>query len=91
MKSFPDVWEALTDSPEEAATMRLRADVMVALSDTIKGWKVTQAAAANRLGVSQPRLNDMLRGRIDKFSLDALLTLAARAGLSVRLQVGAAA
>jgi predicted XRE-type DNA-binding protein len=53
---------------------------MIAISEAVAAWDVTQVEAARRLGVTQPRLNDLLRGRIDKFSIDALLELAVRAG-----------
>ena len=58
---------------------------------SVRGWKVTQAVAARRLGVTQPRLNDLLRGKIDRFSLDTLIDLATRAGLSVRIDIAQAA
>ena len=90
-KTFANVWDALSDSPEEAATMKIRSDVMIAITDTIQGWDTTQARAASRLGVTQPRLNDLLQGRINKFSLDTLLTLAARAGLKVKINLRRAA
>jgi len=54
-KTFANVWDALSDSPEEAATMKIRSDVMIAIHDTISAWDTTQAQAANRLGVTQPR------------------------------------
>ena len=90
-KTFANVWDALSDSPEEAATMKIRSDVMMAITDTISAWDTTQARAASRLGVTQPRLNDLLQGKISKFSLDALLTLAARAGLKVKVNIRRAA
>ena len=90
-KTFANVWDALSDSPEEATTMKIRSDVMIAITDTVQGWDTTQARAASRLGVTQPRLNDLLQGRINKFSLDALLTLAARAGLKVKINIRRAA
>jgi predicted XRE-type DNA-binding protein len=88
---FASVWDALEDSPADAANMRLRAELLTVLRETIAGWRLTQAAAARRLGVTQPRLNDLLRGRLDKFSLDALVLLAAKSGLAVRLEIAAAA
>ncbi len=88
---FTNVWDALEDTPAEAANMTMRSDLLIALQGRIGGWKVTQAAAARRLQITQPRLNDLLRGRIDKFSLDALIELAGRADLRVRLQIGKAA
>jgi predicted XRE-type DNA-binding protein len=84
---FGSVWEALESQPSEAANMKARSDVMIALHDTINKWKVTQAVAAKRLGITQPRLNDLVRGRINKFSLDALMNLAGQAGLTVRVKV----
>jgi predicted XRE-type DNA-binding protein len=91
MQRFENVWDAVEDTPEQAANLRLRSELMVALSDEIAGWDATQAAAARRLGITQPRLNDLLRGRISKFSLDALIALAERAGFSVRLDLSRAA
>jgi len=90
VKTFANVWDALGDNPA-AATMTMRSNVMAALTDTVRAWNLTQAKAARRLGITQPRLNDLLRGRIDKFSLDTLLTLATRAGLKVKIDVRKAA
>jgi predicted XRE-type DNA-binding protein len=84
---FKSVWDAIETSPVEAAAMKARADLMIAVREIVDGWNVTQAVAAKRLGLTQPRVNDLLRGRIDKFSLDALVNLAERAGLSVRMKV----
>ncbi len=88
---FDSVWDALEDSAEQAANMRLRSELMIALRAQVDAWNTTQAKAAKRLRITQPRLNDLLRGRIDKFSLDALVGLAEQAGLDVRLKVRAAA
>lgn len=88
---FDSVWDALEDTPAEAANMRLRSELMIAIREAVAGWGVTQAAAARRLEVTQPRLNDLLRGRINNFSVDALVLLAARAGLAVRVQIEHAA
>ena len=90
-RRFKSVWDAIERPAAAAASMKARADVMIAVRDVIDKWQVTQAEAAKRLGISQPRLNDLVRGRIDKFSLDALMDLAARAGLSVRVKVVRAA
>jgi predicted XRE-type DNA-binding protein len=88
---FESVWDALEDTPTEAENMRLRSSLMIAISETVSGWRVTQTEAARRLGVTQPRLNDLLRGRVGKFSLDSLVALAARAGLAVHLEITLAA
>ena len=90
-RTFTNVWEALENDPEQAANMTMRSNVMIAINDTVRGWNTTQAAAARRLGITQPRLNDLLHGRITKFSLDTLLTLATRAGLKVKIDVRSAA
>jgi len=86
-KRFASVWDALERSPVEAANMKARSGLMIAIQQAAGGWNLTQAQAAKRLGVTQPRLNDLLRGRINKFSLDALLVLATNAGLTVEWRV----
>jgi predicted XRE-type DNA-binding protein len=88
-KTFADVFDALADTPHEAANLRARADLMDALSALIarEGW--TQSEAARRCGVTQPRMNDMLRGRISRFSLDALVNMAAGCGHEVRIELAA--
>ena len=90
-QTFANVWDAIADSPEEAATMTMRSNVMIAITYQVRAWKTTQAQAARRLGITQPRLNDLLNGKINKFSLDALMTLATRAGLKVKIDVRSAA
>ena len=87
VQTFASVWEALEETPGEAANMRLRSELAIAVRGAVEGWQVTQAQAASRLGVTQPRLNDLLRGRIGRFSLDALVGLAERAGLAVRMEI----
>ena len=87
IQTFENVWDALEDTPEDAANMTLRSDLMIAVSGAVNGWHLTQTQAAARLGVTQPRLNDLLRGRINRFSLDALIGLAKRAGLTVHMEI----
>jgi predicted XRE-type DNA-binding protein len=67
---------------------KARADLMIAIHKTVLKWNTTQALAAKRLGLTQPRLNDLLKGRINKFSLDALVNHATEAGLDVKVKVG---
>lgn len=88
VQSFASVWDALEEMPEAGAHMRLRSELAIVVRNAVEGWGLTQAEAARRLGVTQPRLNDLLRGRVGRFSLDALVGLAERAGLSVRLEIG---
>jgi predicted XRE-type DNA-binding protein len=85
---FASVWDAIEPSRAAAASMKARAELMIAIREAVATWSVTQSAAAKRLGLTQPRMNDLLRGRISKFSLDALIDLAIRAGLTVRVAIG---
>ena len=91
MKTFANVWDALEDSADAAESMKARAALMMRLQKVVRGWGASQHQAAKRLGITQPRLNDLLRGKIDKFSLDALFDLASRAGLKVSLAIKRAA
>ncbi len=89
-EEFENVWDALADTPEEAANLTLRSDLMMKIEAIVKknGW--TQAEAAKRCGVSQPRINDLLRGRISRFSLDALVNIASALGRKVKVRLEAA-
>lgn len=89
-REFASVWDAIAGSAGEAANLRLRAELMqkIAVIVARKGW--TQAEAARRCGISQPRMNDLLRGRISKFSLDALVNAATALGCRVRVNLKAA-
>jgi predicted XRE-type DNA-binding protein len=71
--------------------MTMRSNLLIAIEQRVRSWQVTQAEAARRLGITQPRLNDLLRGRITNFSLEALINLAGQAGLKVRLDIAEAA
>ncbi len=90
-QSFANVWDALEDTPQEAASMSMRSNLLIAVEQRVRSWNVTQAVAAKRLGITQPRLNDLLRGRVTNFSLDTLINLATQAGLAVRLDIAEAA
>jgi predicted XRE-type DNA-binding protein len=74
-ETFENVFDALMETPEAAANMTPRSGLMRAIRKAVQGRELSQTAAAARLGVTQPRLNDLLRNRINKFSLDALVTL----------------
>jgi len=87
MEKFASVWDAIESTPAEAEAMKARSSLMMAVQETVKTWNVSQAQAAKKLKITQPRLNDLLRGKINKFSLDALVELAWRAGLSVSVKV----
>lgn len=82
---YDSVWDAIEDTPEEALNMRLRSDLMREITSAVRDWNTTQVKAAGRLGITQPRLNDLLSGRIHKFSLDALVNLSGPAGVRISL------
>lgn len=86
-ETFDSVFDALTESPAEAANMTARADLLLAIRERVRGWNVSQDQAAARLGLTRPRLNNLLRGKLDKFSLDALVNIAAAAGLKLHIHV----
>lgn len=90
-QTFDNVWDALTNTPAESANMTARSDLLLALQRTIGTWGLTQEAAAKRLGITRPRISDLLAGKIAKFSLDALVNLASQAGLAVEINVSKAA
>ncbi|HYA39288.1 MAG TPA: XRE family transcriptional regulator [Candidatus Methylomirabilis sp.] len=90
-RTFASVWDAIEDTPETAASMRVRAELMIAVQRYVETRGETQSQAAKRLGITQPRLNDLLRGRIEKFSLDALVNMLARVGRQVDVKVKKAA
>jgi predicted XRE-type DNA-binding protein len=89
--SFASVWDAIEDTPAEAENMKLRSALMMALEDHIRAQGWTQAEAARRLNVTQPRISDLLRGKIHLFGLDTLVNMVVAAGLHVEMHVAKAA
>jgi predicted XRE-type DNA-binding protein len=83
--SSGNVFRDLGFSQEEAAHLLIRADLMIAMQKALDRRALTQAEAAKILGVTQPRVSDLLRGRIDLFSTDALIDMLARLGIRVRV------
>jgi predicted XRE-type DNA-binding protein len=90
IERFDSVWEALGYSPAKAANLEARSSLMRQIEAVLKQGGLTQEAAAQRCGVSQPRINDLLRGKIAKFSLDALVKIAASLGQKVKVELEAA-
>ena len=86
VNSSGNVFTDLGYSSDDAAILQMRADLMVAVRKFIKTKKLTQTRAAEILGLSQPRVSDLIKGRWEKFSLEMLITLATRAGMHVRLR-----
>jgi predicted XRE-type DNA-binding protein len=87
---FDSVWDAISDTPEQAANLRARSEVMMKISTIVKKNEWTQVEAAAHCGVTQPRINDLLRGRVSRFSLDALVNIATAMGLRVHVELEAA-
>jgi predicted XRE-type DNA-binding protein len=89
-ETFASVWDAVADTPEQAANLLARAELMQQIAAWVKrqGW--TQVEAARHCGVTQPRINDLLRGRVSRFSLDALVNICAALGGRVRVELDAA-
>jgi predicted XRE-type DNA-binding protein len=86
VKSSGNVFIDLGYPPDEAAILQMRADLMADLRKFIKTKRLTQAKAAEILGVSQSRVSDLMRGKWERFSLEMLITLATRAGMHVTLK-----
>jgi len=80
-QTFNNVWDAIEDTPQQAASLRAKSELMQALEQTIRQRGMTQQDAAALFGVTQPRISDLMRGKIGLFSLDALMDMASTAGL----------
>lgn len=89
-ETYDSVWDAISDTPEEAANLCTRSDLMRQISRIVSEHEWTQTEAAQHCGITQPRMNDLLRGRISKFSIDALVNIASRLGYRVRVELDAA-
>jgi predicted XRE-type DNA-binding protein len=90
-ETFASVWDAIEDTPAEAENMKLRSSLMMALEQHIKAQGWTQAEAARRFGVTQPRVSDLMRGKIGLFGIDTLVNMATAAGLRVEMHIAKAA
>jgi predicted XRE-type DNA-binding protein len=90
VETFDNVFDALADTPAEAANLTARAELLLGIRERVRSWSVSQEQAAQRLDITRPRLNDLMRGKLNKFSLDALVNAAAAAGLKPHIQLEAA-
>ncbi|HVY24643.1 MAG TPA: XRE family transcriptional regulator [Steroidobacteraceae bacterium] len=88
---FKSVWDAIEDTPEDSENMKLRSKLMMSLKSQITKRGLTQAQAAKLFGVTQPRVSDLMRGKISLFGLDALVNMATSAGLHVEMKIRRAA
>ena len=85
--TYRSVWDAITDNPEEAANLKLRSQLMDAIKAYIDHENLTQKESAKRLGVPRSRVSELVNGRISKFTIDKLVNMAARVGLTTRITV----
>ena len=90
-RSTGNVFRDLGFSEEEATNLKMRTDLMIRLSKLIEARGLTQAQAAEFFGVSQPRISDLVRGKIDRFSVDTLIAMLGHAGVRVQIVVGRSA
>lgn len=88
---FASVWDAIEDTPQQAASMRARSDLMMALQKWARDSGNTQAESARMFGITQPRMSDLMRGKIALFSLESLMDMATVAGLRPRVVIMAKA
>jgi predicted XRE-type DNA-binding protein len=86
-EKFASVWDAIENTPEEAENMKLRSSLMMALKAHIARTGLSQSQAAKLFGVTQPRISDLMRGKINLFGLDSLVNMAAAAGMHVEMRV----
>ncbi len=84
---YDSVWDAIEDTPAEAENLRIRAALMREIAEYIRRGSLTQSAAAKLFGVTQPRISDLVRGKIDLFSIDSLVNMLAAAHLRVEMRV----
>lgn len=90
-EKFDSVWDAICETTAEAENLKARSALMMALEEHIKAKGWTQKEAGKRLGITQPRVSDLMRGKINLFSLDSLINMLANAGLHVEMRIKEAA
>jgi len=90
-KRFDNIWDAIEDDPAQRENLKVRSALMTALKGYIEENGLTQAQAAKKFGVTQPRISDLMRGKIDLFAIDTLVNMLGAAGLHMEMQIGKAA
>ena len=90
-KRYDSVWDAIEETVEEAQNMKLRSTLMMALQEHISRAKLNQAQAAKLFGVTQPRISNLMHGKIDLFAIDTLVNMASAAGIRVEMRLRKAA
>jgi len=88
-QSFDSVWDALEDNPVKAKNLKLRAELLTVIISRIEESGLTQQETAKQLSITQPRVNALLKGKIEDFRLDSLVNLAHKLGLTVSVEIAA--
>ncbi|MBI3776030.1 MAG: XRE family transcriptional regulator [Gammaproteobacteria bacterium] len=88
---YSSVWDAIEDTPREAASMKVRSELLITLQETLRQKKLTQVQAAKLLGVTQPRVSDLMRGKIELFSMEMLIDMLTQVGFQVKVTARKAA
>jgi predicted XRE-type DNA-binding protein len=86
-RRFSSVWDAIEDTPQQAASMKARSALMIELQEYIRASGMTQIQAAALIGVTQPRISDLMRGKIELFSLETLVDMITSAGMKLELRL----
>ncbi len=87
VQTHSDVWDAIADTPAEAANLKIRSQLMIALTEYVMRQAITQQDAAKQLGVPRSRVSELINGRIGKFSIDKLVNMASRVNLETHIVV----
>ncbi len=86
-QEFASVWDVLASSPEQAENLKIRSHLLRSIQSTVRSKGLNQTEIAQLLGITQPMVSKLLSGRINAFSLDALVNYSAKAGLHISIQV----
>jgi len=89
LQRFDNVWDALEDDPVKAENMKLRSALMMAITQRIAAQGLNQTETAKQLGITQPRVSALAKGKIEEFRLDSLVNLAHQLGLHVSMEIAA--
>lgn len=90
-EKFASVWDAIEDDPAERESLKIKSRLMMDIESHIKKQGMTQRQAAKKMGVSQPRVSDLVRGKISRFTIDMLVNMLARLGVHVEVTLRDAA
>ena len=90
-ETFKNVWDALEDDPAARESMKIKSRLMMDIEGYIKKQGLTQKQAAKKMGVTQPRISDLVNGKINRFTIDMLVNMLARLGVHVEMTLQDAA